>query len=71
MHTNVGQNRHVDYCFSRLLTLPCYTIAVHYTVDEKLATKSFIKIGREDHFEDLDVDESIILKWFLKKFEVR
>jgi len=71
MHTNVGQNRHVDYCFSRLLTLPCYTVAVHYTADEKLHTKSFINIWWEDHFEDLGVDESIILKWFVKKFENR
>jgi len=71
MHTNVGQNRHVDYCFSRLLTLLCYIVAVHYTVDEKLNMKSFIKTWREDHFEDLGVDESIILKWFVKKFEDR
>ena len=71
MHTNVVQNRHVDYCFSRLLTLPCCIVAVHYTADEKLNTKSFIKIWREDHLEDLCVDESIILKWFVKKFEDR
>jgi len=44
MHTNYGQNRHVDYCSSRLLTLPCYIVAVHYTVDEKLNMESFIKI---------------------------
>jgi len=69
MHTNVGQNRHVDYCFSRLLTLPCYIVAVHYTADGKLNTKYFIKIWSEEHLEDLGVDESIILKWFVKKFE--
>lgn len=71
MHTNVGQNRHVDYSFSRLLTLPCYIAAVHYTADEKLNTIPFIKIWMEDHFEDLGLDESIILKWLVKKFEDR
>jgi hypothetical protein len=71
MHTNDGQNRHVDYCFSRLLTLPCYIVAVHYTVDEKLSTKSCIKIWREEHFEDLGVNENIILKWFVREFEDR
>jgi len=71
MHTNVGQNRHVDYCFSRLLTLRCYIVAVHYTADKKLNTESFIKIWREDHFEELGVDESIILKLCVKKFEDR
>ena len=32
-----------------------------------LHTRFWWEDSREDHFEDLDVDESIILKWIFKK----